>query len=302
AATAKLRAQQTGPSQLTLGDAIDEYIEAQRPVLSPSTVGGYQRIRAHHFPALMPIKLSKIDRKMLQGAVSQEAKKYAPKTVKNAFGLVTKVLRWNDVPVPDVQLPAPQRKPKQYMQVGELPRFIEALQGDSREVPILLAVWCGMRRSEIMGLCWDAVDLDRGLLTVMRSLVQDGENNWVLKESPKTSACYRTIPLPEYIVERFKLIPSGSGAERVWTSRVGSLTDHVHSVCKRAGVTDTSLHGLRHTFGAAMRYMGVDDGTAMKLGGWSSAETYKRTYSYVFRDAEDAAMAKMSSLLTGGNS
>lgn len=61
-----------------------------------------------------------------------------------------------------------------------------------------------------------------------------------------------------------------------------TIRKHVHAACKRAGIVDTTVHGLRHTNAAVMKTLGIDDRHAMARGGWSCESTYRKTYSYVF--------------------
>ena len=48
--------------------------------------------------------------------------------------------------------------------------LFEAIQGSPVEIPILLAVWLGMRRSEIMGLCWDSIDFEHSKILIQRTI------------------------------------------------------------------------------------------------------------------------------------
>ena len=60
------------PSKWTLGEAIDKYIELKRPVLSPSSIYRYEKIRKSSFQGIMDVPLSRITSIMLQQAVNDE--------------------------------------------------------------------------------------------------------------------------------------------------------------------------------------------------------------------------------------
>lgn len=275
-----LEAKKTGLP--TLHDAIDGYIKAKEGVLSPSTVYGYRKIQRTRFQGLMGRKINLLTKQVLQSAVSEEAGKVSPKSVKNAFGLVSTVLSFYAVDVPAVDLPKAQRKDKRYLQEDEIPRLLEAVKGDKYELPILLALWLGLRRSEIFGLCWDCVDLDAGTITIRRAYVYDGE--WILKESTKTAGSHRVIKLPEYIREKFQ--EKGPGDGQVFAGvEPGRPRKRLQEICAQEGITMTSLHGLRHTFAAVMLSHGISDRVVMREGGWTSARTMREIYDYVM-DAE----------------
>lgn len=274
---------QEKPDALTLEKAIDGYIEIKSGVLSPSTIEGYRKIQRNNFKTLMQKNINSITQKILQAAVTSEAAIYSPKTVCNAYGLVRSVLKFYGIVVGDVKLPQQRKPDRRYLQNSEIPKLLEAIDGDKCEVPILLAIWLGLRKSEILGLCWDCVDLDRGTITIRRAYVYAGAREWVLKEDTKTTASQRTIQIPEYILERFRRLPAGDG--RVFDGYDPGLPrKHLQRACDRCGITMTTLHGLRHTFAAVMLSNGVSERVVMREGGWSSSRTMREIYDYIMDD------------------
>lgn len=276
---------------ISLCDAITAYLEARRHILSPSTLRGYQTIQRHFFPALMPMDIYHLSQKAVQIAVNDASRNHSAKTVRNAYGLVHAVLSFYGVELGAVQLPQLRRQDRHWLQSDEITVLLREIDGDRCELPILLAVWLGMRRSEILGLCWDSVDLERGLLTVRRSYVYAGSGRWVLKETTKTAASQRVIHLPAYIVERFRRITPGSPDQRVFSGfDPGLPRKRLQRACQRAGITVTHLHGLRHTFAAVMLREGVNERIVMRQGGWSSNRTMREIYDYIMDD--DAVQAQ----------
>lgn len=271
---------------LTLSDAIDVFIADRASVLSPSTIRGYRIMQRNRFQGLMGRDIHKLTQQELQRAITVESRTASPKTVKNAVALVLAVLKDNGILIQNLKLPQINPKKKRYLQPEDVGRLKEAVAGDSCEVPILLAVWLGLRRSEIMGLCWDCVDEDNSTITVRRAYVPDENNRWVLKETTKNSSSQRTIPCPEYIMDKIRALPHNG--EQVFRLNPDTIRKHIVRACKAAGIPETTIHGLRHTNAAIMRSLGVDDAHAMARGGWSSEATYKKTYSYVFDSRADA--------------
>ena len=266
---------------ITLDNAIQAYAAAGAGALSPSTVRGYECIRKHRFPSLMSRDVHSITRLDAQRAVSEEAKRVSPKTVSNAWGLVSTVLKDYGVEITGVKLPQKIKKKREYLTAEEIAKLIDAAVGDPCELPIVMAVWLGLRRSEICGLCWDCVDLDGGKVTVRRTLVPDKDNQWILKEGAKNEGSQRTVKCPEYIMGKLRERYRGQTG-RVFSDHPDTIRRHVHAVCKRSGVTDTTVHGLRHANAAVMIALGVVDKYAMARNGWTSDYTFKQIYGYVF--------------------
>lgn len=76
------------PCNLTVGDAIDKYIESRESVLSPRTIMDYRRIRKQDLQDIMDIKVSRITQEDIQQSINLDAQKHSPKTVRNNHGLV----------------------------------------------------------------------------------------------------------------------------------------------------------------------------------------------------------------------
>ena len=266
----------------TLREAIDDYVKMKSGVLSPSTLRGYQSIKDHRFTDLMDRPINKITKADVQKAVSKEAQEVSPKTVYNVYGLIRPVLKEHDVDVFGVKLPQKIKPRKRYLQPDDVGKLIEAAKGDPCEIQILIAVWLGMRRSEIAGLCWDCVDFKNKTLTVKRRLIAGEDQKFVLREGAKNESSQRVVPCPDYIMDKLKSIYNPGDEGLVFNGYPDVIRKHLHAICKKAGITDTTVHGLRHTNAAVMKSLGIDDAHAMARGGWKQESTYKQTYSYVF--------------------
>lgn len=274
--------QEEKKKSMTLSQAIDEYIEAKSNALSPATIRGYDQVKRKRFAGLMCRNIYGITKRDVQVAVNQESKKVSPKTIANAYGVIRPVLKEYGVDVFGVVLPKRARQKKDYLQLEEIGPLLEAAQGDSCEVEILLALWLGMRRSEIIGLCWDCVDEETSSITVMRTMVPDKNHKMVLKEMTKNASSNRVLPCPTYIMDKLTAIRNGRTEGPCFRIHPDTLRKHIHALCEKCGITDTATHGLRHTNAAVMRNLGVNTQRAMSRGGWTEERTYKGLYSYAF--------------------
>ena len=272
--------------RVTVDEAIQGYMDAGSNVLSPATLRGYDIMRRNRFQSLMKRDVRTLTRLDIQKAVNYEAGKVAPKTVINAWGLLRPVLKDYGMVFEGIKLPQKIKKKKTYLSMDESTRLSDAAVGDDCEIQIVMAVWLGLRRSEIMGLCWDCVDLERGTIEIRRAMVPDKENKWVIKEGAKNESSQRTLKCPAYIMDKLKEIYHGQTG-RVFQGSPETLRKHVHQVCKLAGIQDTTVHGLRHANAAVMVALNVVDKYAMARNGWTSDYTFKQVYAYVFPEGAE---------------
>lgn len=287
------------PDSITLDEAISQYIELRSNVLSPATIRGYEIIRKNRFPTLMKTKIGNISKKDVQKAVNDEVdtvnngfgnkdKTVSPKSIGNAYGLVRSVLSEHDIDVSGVKLPQKIKPKKKYLESDEIVRLIDAAQGDSCEIPIVLAAWLGLRRSEIIGLRWESIDFHKKAITVENTVVPDKDNKWVSKKGAKNESSQRTINCPDYILDKLKKYPQHKDGQ-VFHIHPETVRKHVHRLCALHGLPDCGVHALRHANAAVMTALDITDRCAMARGGWSTEYTFKQIYSYLFD--KDAAAA-----------
>jgi integrase len=137
----------------------------------------------------------------------------------------------------------------------------------------LLALQCGLRRSEICALRWDDVDLPGGTVTIHRArVVVDGKV--IDKDTPKSDASARTIPLPPAVTAALSALHKRQAAERlaagqayaagyVVTDELGAppnperLSDEWERLVRKAGVSRLTIHGARHNANSVAADLGI---------------------------------------------
>jgi len=283
-------------SRLTLSEAIDKYISDRENVLSPSTIWGYREIQRNRFKDLMRRRVADIGPADLQAAVNAEAKTVSAKTIKNALGLTLAVLSdYKEINAKKVRLPQRKREEHAYLDEDGMIELFEAIQGSPVEIPILMAVWLGMRRSEIMGLCWDCVDFDRSRILVQRTYVRGADGRYVLRDEMKTEASRRAIECPGYILQKLAAYTPERREGRVFLMHPNTIYDSMRDICARKGIPFVGVHGLRHTNASVMLSLGIVDKVAMARGGWSTDVTMKQIYQHVFQSDKNDAGDKVNS-------
>lgn len=271
----KKKGKSTGP--LTLTKAIDRYIERRQNILSPSTIAGYRRIQNQRFKATMPLELSRIKPDQWQRIVNREARLVSPKTLKNAWAFIAGVIFETTGDRPTATLPQKIDNCKGFLKPTEIQPFLDALAGDVALIPALLAL-SSLRQSEILGLRWDAVDLDAGVLYIRETAVRDEDGNLARKKATKNTSSRRTIPIIKPLHDA--LASAEHKSDYVVTITEGTIRRHYQQAAERAGVPYVGAHGLRHSFASLACHLGLREETAMAIGGWADYHTMKKIYTH----------------------
>jgi len=257
---------------MTLRECQENYIDAQRAVLSPSTIRCYEVYARRRWPEYQYCRVGSID---WQRMVNDETAVVGPKTLKNAWGLVHASLLYAGLPAPTVKLAKCPVREIPFLQPDEITKFMDAVKGRSYEIPALLALH-GLRLSEVRALKWENVDLQRGLIRVQGALVR-GPDGKVEKKTNKTAKSSRTIPI--LIPALYRALDASLPKEgNVCPIGEQTLLDDVKRSCRRAGVTEVGVHGLRHSFASLGYHLGISERQLMEWGGWDDINTMHRIY------------------------
>lgn len=278
-----------------LYDVIDDYIRSRSSVISPSMLRGYQAYQRTRFLAYMDRPVNSIN---WQRAVNEEAKLCSPKTLKNAWGLVRSSLATVGLDV-TVRLPAQVPHEKEWLTMEEIHLFLDAIKGTPGEIGALLAL-SSLRRSEIYGLEWKDIDLDKGLIHIHQSLVLGEKAVPVLRQQNKTTASTRTIPIMlDQLFDALSAVEDKTGP--VVPGNVGTLRKRISRACASAGLPDVGVHGLRHSFASMCYSLGVSELGAMQLGGWSDYQTMRKIYTHLSEKDRDQSATTISSFLNNAH-
>lgn len=271
---------------ISVGEAIDIYIENRRNVISPSTLVGYKSARENRFTDIMNKPISSI--KDWQQVINNEAKRCSPKTLKNAWGLIRPALEAQGVEIPKVTMPQIVRKDPVFLSPEQIRVFVDAVKGTPVEIAALLGLH-SLRRSEIAALDWSNVDLEKRTIKVSGAIVP-GEN-WTLVEKPtnKNQSSARIIPImiPE-LYEALKAVKNKNG--KVVTCYISTVYDWVNDICKANNLPKLGVHGLRHSFASLAYHVNMSEQAAMQIGGWSDYATMRKIYTHL--SAQDIGQAE----------
>lgn len=273
--------------RITLGAAIDNYIDSRTGVLSASTVRGYRMIRAHRFQNYMDRSLTSVP---YQRMVNEESSLCSAHTLKNAWGLVAAVLKDNAVEFTPVRLAAVPRTSRPWLTPEEIKQFIPLiLNQPTAALPALLALH-SLRRSEVFGLTWNDIDLEHDLIHVHAASVIGPEGR-VDKATTKNASSTRTVRI--LIPELKQLLLSADHREGpVVTCHIASPKRAIDNVCRSNGLPPVGMHGLRHSFASLCYHLRIPELQAMSMGGWSDFNTLRGIYTHLSqRDLNDSTQS-----------
>lgn len=278
------------PVRVTVGSAVDEYIDSRSNILSPSTIRGYRQIRRCYFKSLMDRPIDSLKQLDIQRAVNAEAAKVSGKTVRNAFALLRSSLNEKcEINFDKIALPPKEQKESSVLSRVDMRRVYEAIDNPQLEVAFLLAIWLSLRRSEFLGLTWDCIGSD--YILVKSSVVLNDKNEYVQKSLNKTAKSHRKIPCPSFIINKINALPRAG--EKVLTLNATYYLKLLHEACDKAGVNRVGIHDLRHTNATVMAYVGVTKKHSMERGGWATPDVLERVYEHVFDDERKEAADKI---------
>ena len=271
--------------RITLGAAIDNYINDNDAVLSPSTINAYKSYRKTRFKAYMGEDVEQIN---YQRMINEECKKVAPKTVHNAFRLVTASLKHEGIPIPEVNLPQKRKAERPWLDYEQIGTFLIALRGKPYELGALLALH-GLRRSEILHLTADDVDTERGLIYVRGASVMGVNNKLTDKDTNKTTSSTRTVNI---VIPRLNDVIKNKNGKLISTNPT-TLYGSINKLCAKNGLPEVGVHGLRHSFASLAYHLGWSELTTMREGGWSNPDTVHRIYTHLAAQDANEDIQKM---------
>lgn len=289
---------------LTVGEAMDRVIASKSEVWSPTTYLSNTAIRKNNLQDLMPVKLCDLTQEMVQISINKESLTHSPKTVRNMHGFLSSVLR---VYRPDMKLTTtlPQKvKPKIIIPTEEeIFALMDASKDTPMELPIILGAFCGLRRSEIVGLTTDSVDLARRTLTIREAVVRNKDKSatWTRKTT-KTVESTRTIRLFPQAYETISRVCAALPPHSpLVTLSPNKITERFTNICKRNIDRHIKFHWLRHFCVSAMISQNIPKEYVYNFVGHKNSKMVDEVYFHIMAsvktETEDKMEAYFASIL-----
>lgn len=263
------------PENCTLSQAIEDYINFKRELLSPTTIATYKKIKRNYFLPLMNKKVSQITEQHLQQEINFIYKNHSSKTVKSAYGFISTVLKFkNPYAVYNVMLPKKEKRIREPLQASDIEKIIKSVTDTEIEIPTLIALCGGLRMSEIRALTFN--DLKNNQLYVNKAIV-DVDGVPTLKET-KTVESTRIVKIPQFLADKINSIEHENQNETIIKLSGQAIYKRYKRLLAKQGIERYTFHDLRHINASVMLMLGVPDKYAMSRGGWSTNEIMKSVY------------------------
>ena len=195
-------------SDMLFADYLLEWLEIAKGRLAHATYGAYQGLlKSTIVPYFRKKKLTlrELEARHLQMFYSEMLKRVTPNTVIHYHAVIHSALKYavkTDMLIQNVadKVDRPRKNSFQpvFLSADEMQKMFEALRGTKLELPVLVAAFYGLRRGEVVGLKWDAIDFEQGTISVKRtvtSTIIDGKYQEFEQQSAKTKSSLRTLPL-----------------------------------------------------------------------------------------------------------
>lgn len=262
----------------TVNQAIDDYICSRENVLSPSTIRGYRAIQRYRFKEIKNLRIYDIPAEKWQGIVNKEAKLCSPKTLKNAWCFLSAVIYETTGVRISVRLPQIVEKDSPFLTPEQIPIFVNAIRGQQIEIAALLAL-SSLRRSEILALHWDDIDLENKSIQISGSAVIGVDNQLKHKPTNKNHTSRRTIPIIPPLAAALAAYGDLPISGLVVTLAPSTIYKQINQICRSVGLPEVGIHGLRRSFASLAYHLKLSEEVTMRIGGWSNIYTMRRIYT-----------------------
>ena len=195
-------------SDMLFADYLLEWLEIAKGRLAVATYSSYAAmIKKPVGPYFRQrnLTLRELEARHLQMFYSEMLRKVKPNTVIHYHAIIHSALKYavkTDMLVQNVadKVDRPKKNGFQpvFLSAEEMQKMFEALRGTKLELPVLVAAFYGFRRGEVLGLKWDAIDFERGTISVIRTVTTitvEGKQMEIEQQSAKTKSSLRTLPL-----------------------------------------------------------------------------------------------------------
>jgi integrase len=244
---------------------------------SPATIKGYLSYKKNRLQRVMDSNVYDMTNDQWQAAVDRDFKKLSDKYAKNVWSFVASAVEEETGERPKIDLEAPQRNARPWLDPDEIKIFVEAVKGTSVEIAALLEL-SSLRVSEVMDVKGTDVDLKNNRIRIQGSAVY-GPDGFVHKEKNKTRKSTRYIPILPPVREALESIPLTD--DYLVKMKPNGVYRAINKICAANGLPEVGNHGLRHSFASLCYHLHIEEKIAMEIGGWEDSKTMHDIYTHL---------------------
>lgn len=319
------------PAKLTVRQYLTDWLaDYVKPARGPKTYETYSDIlRLYVYPTvggvtlalLTPLRLQKLYGHLLESGgrnqtpLSPSTVRAVHRTLHKAFKQAIKVRLLASNPTEGTEPPAQERKKMNAYGAEDARQLLKKARRSNLYPAILLAVYGGLRRGEVLALRWDDVNLDTGMVQIEQSLEETRHLGLRLKETK--SGMGRVVVLPASALPELRRYKEAQDSRRAalgdrWqeSGLVFPNDDGTARTCaglsrgfcrfiRGSGLKPLRFHDLRHTHATLLLEEGVHPKIVQERLGHASIKMTLDTYSHVLPHMQDKAAEILDGALTG---
>ena len=299
---------------ILFADYMEKWLDIIKSSVAVPTFASYsttvKKIVAPYFRE-KEVTLKNLTAKDIQEFYLSELERVSPSSVIHYHANIHKALKYAvkidliDVnPADKVERPKKDRYVGSFYDADEVNALFEAAKGSKLELPILFGAFYGLRRSEAIGLKWDAIDFDQNTITIRHTVTScdlDGKRVLVASDTTKTKSSMRTLPLVPFMRERLLTLKEEQQENRrlcgrsyikeyleyVCVNEIGDLikphyvTESFPKLLKTNGLRHIRYHDLRHSCASLLLANGVPMKQIQEWLGHSDFSTTANIYAHL---------------------
>lgn len=257
------------------------------------------------------LRLREVEARHIQQFYSEKLKTVSANSVIHYHAIIYQALKYalkTDMVTQNVAMKVdrPRKNSFQpnFLTAEEMQQMFEIIKGTKMQLPVMVAAFYGLRRGEVLGLKWDAIDFNRGTLTIKRTVTQikiDGKYQIIEQDSAKTKSSMRTLPLVGSFKEYFEEAKKAQEFNKkvcgdsynydydgyVFVNEIGErmkpdyLTTAFPEYLKRHGMKKIRFHDLRHSCASLLLANGVPLKQIQEWLGHSDFSTTANIYAHL---------------------
>ena len=325
----------TPESSMKMSGYIEEWLNAIRPNVARTTHSTYKGITKRflcyldtHYPdiTLGQLRYNHIqeflNQKLAEGCKGSNVKQYYL-AIHSALAYAVKMEYISVHPMDKLVVPRAERHEASFYNKEELNTLFDVFKGDKLELVVHIAAYYGLRRSEVIGLRWDAIDFANKTISVQRKVVNDYDENGkpklFVETRLKTNSTRRTLPLIPHIEQmllekkeleaHFKKV-CGKSYDKEFEGFIcrdcfGKLIDpqyvtsHFHHVITQQGLRHLRFHDLRHSCASLLLANDVPMKAIQEWLGHSNYTITANLYSHLEYNAKVISAETIARVLDG---
>jgi integrase len=271
------------------------------------------------------ITLKGLQAKDIQDFYQEQLNRVKASTVIHYHANIHKALKYavkleliSNNPADRVERPKQEKFQGSFYSSEELNDLFDAVAGTRLELAVLLGAFYGLRRSEIVGLKWDAIDFKKNTITINHTVTScnlDGKCVVLAKDTTKTKSSRRTLPLVPFFRDKLLNIKSQQEANKklcgrsynkdyldyIYVDEIGDrikpnyITGQFPKLLEKQGFRRIRFHDLRHSCASLLLASGVPMKNIQEWLGHSDFSTTANIYAHLDYSSKLTSASAMES-------